>query len=453
MTDRRVGIGQIIAFGTVQLPLGAIGLPIAIYLAPLYGGELGLGLQLIGTALILARMSDFVVDPIIGVLTDRWRPRIGRRRVWLILGTIAMMAGVRLLFQPGSSVGIVYFFAALSLVYFGFTLIQLPVYAWAAELSSDYHLRTRISSVGQFFGILGLIVSTLIPSFVLAHKGVTSADVMAAMSHFILVAMPVCAAIVFFLVPEPPAPIAKASFNLFATLKSLASNKSFVRITFVVLIATIGEVFRQSITVFFARDVVGVANVGIIYFYYFAAALAGVPFWTWLARRIEKHRSLCAALAVVAVADAAMFFVGHGQTTLFTVLFVLKGSCYGALLMLPGAMVADTVDIDTAKTLDRQQGVFFAAIAMVQKMGFALGGGLPLLILGAANYRSVGETLPLPLLALRVSYSVIPAVLVLIAAAMVWGYALTAARHRVIRDEIDARLAAASEQALVRASG
>jgi len=84
MTDRRVGIGQIIAFGTVQLPLGAIGLPIAIYLAPLYGGELGLGLQLIGTALILARMSDFVVDPIIGVLTDRWRPRIGRRRVWLI---------------------------------------------------------------------------------------------------------------------------------------------------------------------------------------------------------------------------------------------------------------------------------------------------------------------------------------------------------------------------------
>lgn len=143
-----------------------------------------------------------------------------------------------------------------------------------------------------------------------------------------------------------------------------------------------------------------------------------------------------------------MFFVGHGQTTVFTVLFVLKGSCYGALLMLPGAMVADTVDIDTAKTLDRQQGIFFAAIAMVQKMGFALGGGLPLLILGAFEYRSVGETLPLPLLALRISYSVIPAVLVLIAAVMVWGYALTAARHRIIRDEIDARIAAASEQAL-----
>ncbi len=451
MTDQRVGIGQIIAFGTVQLPLGAIALPVAIYLAPLYGGQLGLSLQLIGTALILARLSDFIVDPIIGILTDRWRPRIGRRRVWLILGTVAMMAGVRLLFQPNYGVGIVYFFAALSLVYFGYTLILLPVYAWAAELSSDYHLRTRISSVGQFFGILGLIVSTLIPSYVLSQKGATSADVMAAMSHFILLAMPICAAIVFFLVPEPPAPKTKAPFNLVATLKTLASNKSFVRITFVVLIATIGEVFRQSITVFFARDIVGVANVGIIYFFYFMAALAGVPVWTWLARRIEKHRSLCTALVIVAVADAAMFFVGHGQTTIFTALFVLKGSCYGALLMLPSAMVADTVDVDTAKTLDRQQGIFFAAIAMVQKIGLALGAGLPLLILGAANYRSVGETLPMPLLTLRISYSVIPATFVLIAAAMVWGYALTSAHHRVIRDEIDARIAAANGEALAAA--
>ena len=443
MTEQRIGIGRIIAFGTVQLPLGAIGLPIAIYLAPLYGGALGLSLQLIGTALILARMSDFIVDPVIGILTDRWRPKIGRRRVWLILGTLAMMAGVRLLFQPGPGVGIAYFFGALSLVYFGYTLILLPVYAWAGELSSDYHIRTRISSVGQFFGIIGLIVSTLIPTYVLSHKGATSVDVMAAMSQFILIAMPVCAAIVFFLVPEPPAPIAKAPFNLAATIRMLVSNRSFMRITFVVLIATIGEVFRQSITVFFARDVVGIDNIGLVYFFYFAAALVAVPVWTWLARRIEKHRSLCAALVIVALADAAMFLVGKGQVTAFTILFVLKGSCYGALLMLPGAMVADTVDIDTAKTLDRQQGIFFAAIAMVQKMGYALGGGLPLLLLGAFGYRSAGETLAGPLLALRISYSLIPGTLVLIAAAMVWGYALTAARHRAIRDEIDARMVAA----------
>ena len=115
--------------------------------------------------------------------------------------------------------------------------------------------------------------------------------------------------------------------------------------------------------------------------------------------------------------------------------------------MLPNAMVADTVDIDTAQTLDRQQGLFFAAIAMVQKMGFALGSGLPLLILGGVGYVSAGESRAEPLLALTISYSIIPAALVLIAAFMAWRYSLTAARHRAIRAEIDARTAAAKTEA------
>ncbi len=442
--ERQVSLARIIAFGSVQLPLGAIGLPIAIYLAPLYSGQMHLALQLVGISLILARLSDFIIDPVIGVLTDRWRPSIGRRRIWLIFGTIALMAGVYLLFRPSPGVSIGYFLAAVSLVYFGFTLIQLPYNAWAAELSTDYHVRTRINSVMQFFSIAGLIVSTLIPTYILLTPGATSADVMAGISLFIFLTLPLCAGIAFFLVPEPAAPIRKAPLDLAAAARMLFSNRAFLRVTLMVLIATIGEVFRQTITVFFARDVVGVANIGAIYFAYFIAALVMVPSWVWLARKLEKHRALCVALVIVAVSNALMFFVPRGGVMLFTALFIVKGACYGAVLMLPNAMVADTVDIDTARTLDRQQGLFFAAIAMVQKMGYALGAGLPLLILGAVGYNSAGESQARPLLALTISYSVIPCVLVLCAAMLSWRYELTAARHRAIRDDIDAQLAAAS---------
>jgi Na+/melibiose symporter-like transporter len=432
-----------LAFGAVQLPLGAIGLPIAIYLAPLYSGQLGLALQLIGTALILARLSDFVTDPLIGVLTDRWRPKIGRRRVWLILGTAVMMVGVYLLFQPAPGVGIVYFLAAVATVYLGYTMILLPYAAWSAELSPDYHVRTRISSVSQFFSILGLIVSTLIPSYVLAQEGATSREVMHAISLFILITLPICSALAFFLVPEPAAPARKAPFRLGKMLSTLGSNRNFLLLTMVLLIATTGEVFRQTITVFFARDVVGVTNIGVIYFFYFMAALILVPAWTWLARKIEKHRALAGALVIVALTNAGMFFVGRGDTALFTGLFVLKGACYGAVLLLPHAMVADTVDVDTADTLDRQQGLFYAAIAMIQKLSYALGAGLPLLVLGAVGYRSAGDDRAEPLFALTVSYSLVPSVLVLIAAALTWRYALTAERHRALRETIDTRLATA----------
>lgn len=439
---------RVLAFGSVQLPLGTIGLPIAIYLAPLYAGQLGLSLQLIGIAMILARLSDFVTDPIIGVLTDRWRPAIGRRKIWLILGTAVMMLGIFLLFRPLPGATIVYFLAALATVYLGYTMLLLPHASWAGELATDYHARTRISSISQFFSIAGLIVSTLIPTWVLMRQGATSADVMAAISIFVLLALPLCSGLAFAVVPEPKAPIRKAPLNLRAAVRMLASNKAFMIVTVLLMIGTIGEVFRQTITVFFARDVVGVPNIGLIYFIYFVAALVAVPVWTWLANRIEKHRALALALALVALTNAAMFFVGRGQVALFTGLFVLKGVCYGAVLMLPHAMVADTVDIDTAETLDRQQGIFFAAIAMVQKLGYALGAGMPLILLGWVGYNSGGETRADPLLALTISYSIIPSILVFIAAAMALRYGLTSSAHRTIRDRIDMRAAAviAAEQ-------
>ncbi|WP_432814711.1 MFS transporter [Sphingorhabdus sp.] len=442
--EQQIGLWRILAFGSVQLPLGMIGLPIAIYLAPLYSGQMQLALQLIGISLILARLSDFITDPIIGIISDRWRPKIGRRRVWLIFGSVTMMAGVYLLFRPSPGIDITYFLAAVALVYLGYTMLLLPYHAWAAELSEDYHVRTRISSVSQAFSIAGLITSTLIPAYVQMQPGMTSADVMSALSVVIITLLPLCAALAFFFVPEPEAPIRKAPFSITKAMKMLGSNRAFLQVTLLVLVATVGEVFRQTITVFFARDVVGVPNIGVIYFLYFLAALLVVPGWVWLAKRIEKHRALALALVIVAATNALMFFVPKGGVYVFTALFILKGACYGAVLMLPHAMIADTTDIDTADTLDRQQGLFYAVTAMVQKMGYAAGSGLPLLLLGSVGYVSAGESRAEPLLALTISYSVIPAVLVLIAAYMAWHYTLTEARHRDIRAEIDARMADAS---------
>jgi len=445
MTDRKLRFSTIAALGLVSLPMGAIGLPIAIYLAPLYSGQLEISLGLIGFAMIATRALDLITDPLVGIISDRWRPTIGRRRVWLVIGTAIMMLGIYFLFRPEPGVGIIYFLFALSLVYLGYTTLGLPYAAWGAELSPDYAVRTRIGSTAQFFGIAGLIISTLIPAYVLAQPDTDSRDVMRAVGLFVLVALPITAAIAFFVVPEPKTPKARAPLSFSSSIRLLTNNGPFARITVVVLIATVGEVFRQTITVFFARDVVGVTNVGAVYFYYFVSALIFVPAWLWLANRIEKHRAMTLALVIIALTNAAMFFLGMGQANAFIALFVIKGACYGAVLLLPFAMVADAVDIDTANSLDRQQGLFFAVGAMVQKLGFALGAGLPLIILGALGYNSEGESRAEPLEMLTILYSLAPAALVFLAAWLTWNYSLTAERHREIRAEIDRKMLDAAE--------
>ncbi len=441
---------QVLAYGGLALPLSIIGLPLAIYLAPFYAGELGLPLAALGTAMLLARFTDMVIDPFIGVLTDRWRPRIGRRRVWLPIGVTTLLTGLWMLFNPSPGVGFGYFMGWLAVMYLGFTMTRLPYHAWGGELSSSYHGRTRIAATRQTFSILGLVVSTLIPALIMARPGATGADVLGALSLASLLLMPLAAMIVFSFVPEPTPTVSDTRVPLRAGLKAMWRNGPLRRILLVLLLGFIAETFRQTITFFFARDAIGVPNVGEVYVYYFLAGLLAIPLWRWVAARIGKHRALALAFVISVATNGMLFFVPHGAVALFTILFVLKGTCFGALELLPAALVADTADLDTAVSRERRQGAFFAAMGVIVNIGQALGQFLSLNSLALVGYQAAASatTGPDEIWWLRIFYAVLPSALLAVCAVIIWRYPLTAARHANIRRHLDRRDRLA-EQALV----
>ena len=80
----RLPLRTLLAFGVPGFPLAALLVPLYIYLPAFYADEMGLGLAAVGAILLAARLWDVVIDPLIGVLSDRWTTRIGRRRPWLI---------------------------------------------------------------------------------------------------------------------------------------------------------------------------------------------------------------------------------------------------------------------------------------------------------------------------------------------------------------------------------
>ena len=334
---------------------------------------------------------------------------------------------------------------AVSLAYLGLTTLRLPYTAWAAELSSDYHARTKISSTTQFFAIAGLLASTIIPAILIARYDATSLEIMRAIGWTIIALLPITSAIVYFTVPEPDEPIGTTKFDFKKAAATVLTNGPFMRLTLASLVVTLGETFRQSTTVFFARDVVGVQNIGQVYLYYFIAALIFIPGWSMLARRIEKHRALILALLIVALTNGLMVFLGAGDNVHFYALFVLKGACYGGVVVLPYAMIADTVDVDTAESLDRQQGLFYSVEAMVQKLGSALGAGIPRILLAFVGFNAAGESGTDALFALSLIYSLVPSALVLIAAFMVVGYSLTASKQFELRSQITERKSQLSE--------
>ncbi len=438
--QRSIGRGRLFAYGTLAFPLATIGLPLSIYLAPFYAGEVGLPLAALGTAMIAARLVDVVVDPAIGALSDRWRPRIGRRKVWLPIGIAVMLLGVWKLFNPVPPVGIGYFLGWVTVVYVGFTATKLPYEAWGAELADDYAGRTRVASVRQFYTLAGLVVACIIPALVLARPGATAADVLHGLGGAMLVLLPLAGLLVFAFVPDPNA-AGEASGGTRRAIGQLWRNGPFKRIGLALFLGYIAETFRITITLFFARDIIGVPNIGIIYVWYFATGLVAVPVWLWLGNRIGKHRALALAFGVVIATNTAIFFIPRGAVTVFTLLFVAKGFCFGALELLPAAMIADTADVDTVMSRARRQGLFFAAVGIAIKLGQAIGQGLSLNLLAAVGYRAAGGNGTAALDGLRMLYCFAPTLLLAPGLWLAWHYPLTASRHAAVRAFLDRRAA------------
>jgi Na+/melibiose symporter-like transporter len=460
--------------GCLGLPLAVIGYPLAIWIPAHYSGGLGLSLALVGTILMVARLTDVVTDPFIGELSDRWRTRFGRRKPWLAVGAPVMMLGVYKLFVPPAEVGVFYFLAWLTVFFLGSTMIALPHRAWGAELSSDYHQRSRVTAAREFYVLVGLMVAAAVPMIVeiRADHGVGVLEVAAqiwrdALSAFtgeilnrqpvdratltgpvltglaitIVALLPLGTLLVLALVKEPPT-TGQRRVPLREGFRHLLRNGPMKRVLIIALLVHFGESFRNAVSLFFIRDIVGVPTIGAAYFFYFIAGLGAIPFWLWLGRVIGKHRAFMWTLVVVAAVSAANLLLSYGDYLPFFVLFIIKGFCFGGLQFLPVAMLADVVDVDSARTGGRRAGTYFAILGFTEKIAIAFGTGVSLNIVGLLGFNPSGgiaASADIGVLALRLVYCLGPIFFYGLALKLIWSYPLTPVRHARLRERIERR--------------
>lgn len=93
----RSAFSQPLIYGFASWPLAMLGIPLYVYL-PSYYHQLGLELAVIGSMLLLARISDVISDPLVGLLCDQSTQR-GRYGL-MILGWALLLIGLWQLLLP-----------------------------------------------------------------------------------------------------------------------------------------------------------------------------------------------------------------------------------------------------------------------------------------------------------------------------------------------------------------
>lgn len=435
---------QLLAYGLPGLPLAGLGVPLFIFLPAFYAQNRGLSLEAVGFALLLARLWDAVSDPLIGVLSDRITTRFGRRKPWLFAGAPITCVAIYMLFVPPEGAGILHLFGWSALLYLGWTMVQLPYTAWGAELTGDYHERSRITAYREGMLVLGTLVAAGMPAIVsAAGGGEGTSTVLTVLALFLVIALPAAITIAARFMPERPKPATPIHIRLDwrAGTALLLRNKPFLRLILAYLLNGLANGFAATLFVLFVDKGLGLpGETDILLLVYFLAGILGVPVWLAVSRRAGKHRTWIAAMLANSAIFALVPLLGPGDYLAFLAICIGTGACLGADLVLPPSMQADVVDVDTADGGGSRAGLYFALWGMATKLALALAVGIAFPVLDAAGFQAGGSNDADALLTLSLLYGVAPVILKLTAILIMRGFPITAERQADLQRKITANI-------------
>lgn len=422
---------QLLSYAWLEMPLSMVATPMALFVAPFYSRDLGLSLAAVGTIIMLARISDVLTDPLIGQLSDRTRSTLGRRKPWILAGAPLLLLSVWMLFAPQGPVTNLYFAVWLVALWLGWTFMNIPFYAWGAELSPDYHERTRITSFRTAIGIVGTLIAIVVPLLtgLWLGYGYAVAESLHVIAMCATVAL-VIGALLLWNVPEG-APVESRRISLLEGLRLMWSNGPFKRLMLGFTIAALGPAIGGPLYILFVVHVLE-ANVAsnLVLLVFYVANLLGVVLWGAVARKVGKRKAWLMGMTTVIIAQPGYWALGPGDLYWMMVVFFLLGIGIGSFTALPAAMKADVIDLDRLRSGEDRTGLFFSVWSLAQKLVLAFAAGIVLNLLALFDFQAAGENGPTQIMALRVIFVVLPVICYLGAFAIMWGYPITEVRHR-----------------------
>jgi glycoside/pentoside/hexuronide:cation symporter, GPH family len=379
----KLTVAEKVGYGFGDLASNLFWQMFSIFIAKFYTDVFLLGAATMGTMMLVTRIGDAFIDPMIGTLADRTHTRWGHFRPYLVWMSVPMALSAVLTFTTPSFEGtakIVYAYLTLSLMMVCYSAINIPYSALLGVLTPNSEDRTSASSYRFVMALLPvfIIVNTALP-LVQAFGG--GSDVSPRGWQMAMTVYAVLAVILFLatfaMTRERVHPPKEQKTSLKTDLRDLLRNTPWVVLCIVGVAALTYANIRGTVIIYYFDYVVpngkeyfsSVMTTGAVAF------IAGVMVTAPLSKRFGKRNFYMVSMALTALFTAAFYYVPPANVPLVWGMHALISFVAAPTAPLVWAMYADTADYSEWKSGRRATGLIFSAASFAQKFGWAIGGG------------------------------------------------------------------------------
>ncbi|MBX3098354.1 MAG: MFS transporter [Salinibacterium sp.] len=403
---------------------------------------LGIAAAAAGALITVAKVWDVIIDPVIGARSDRSLAVRGSRRPAMILGALALPVFFVLTFAVPAGIGPVasgvWVLLAFLITATAFSLFQVPYIALPAELTGEYHARTKLISARVVVLTLAILLfgagaPEIKNAFTDAYTGYL---VMAIVAGLVIGAGLFISSFVAKRRELSAVEPVSILDNYRAGFAALRRSKPFRALLATFLLQGLATGIMLAGAVYLAKWVIGADGVTFIFVSLVAPAILFAPVWAIISRRIGKERTFVIASVLFGVAALSMVALVWlpGQWVYGPI--ALAGIGYAGMQSLPLSMLPDVISHDADRHGTGAAGSFGGVWTAGETTGIALGTTVLGIVLGASGYiESVGGvavTQPASaIMGIALSFSAVPALIILLSL-------ITFSRYPLRKADIDA---------------
>lgn len=345
----------------------------ASFLVFFYVDHLKMPADWIGIAMLFYGIWNAINDPLFGHISDKTRTKHGRRKPYILWGTVPLVVVFALVWTPPFNVlttvawRMVYFFLVIAVFDTLYTIVILNWSALFPEMFKTQKERTDISAVRLVFSIIGNILGVALPPLLYTTIGWQMMGIVFGAIGLVSLGLSYIGS------REDPTYSEGESLPVGKALAETFRNKSFVIYVAAAFFLQLTFVLIQGGIPFYCKYVLQIPEgfqVSLVLGMIFISAMVFALMWTRLINKYGSKKIFIIAIGLFALALIPYWFI-HGLMG-GIVAGIFLGTGLSALMILLEVMISDVIDEDELNTGTRREGMYYGVNGFVVRIAIAI---------------------------------------------------------------------------------